>query len=78
MMGLPLSGKDTYIKQHFSDMPIISLDDIRQEFSISPTQDNSKVITEGLTLKSASDKRAKWRRETVFAALRKATSVFSL
>ena len=29
-------------------MPIISLDDIRQEFSISPTQDNSKVITEGL------------------------------
>ena len=48
MMGLPLSGKDTYIKQHFSDMPIISLDDIRQEFSISPTQDNGKVITEGL------------------------------
>ncbi len=48
MMGLPLSGKDTYIKQHLSDVPVISLDDIRQEFSIGPTQDNSKVITEGL------------------------------
>ncbi len=35
MCGLPGSGKDTYIKNHFS-LPIISLDEIRKELKISP------------------------------------------
>ncbi len=31
LSGLPGSGKDTYIQQHFKDLPVISLDDLRIE-----------------------------------------------
>lgn len=43
MSGLPLAGKDTYIKENLSHMKVISLDDIREEFNISPREDSSKV-----------------------------------
>ena len=36
MCALPGSGKDTYIDKHFS-LPILSLDDIRREHKIDPT-----------------------------------------
>ncbi len=36
MCGLPLAGKDTYIKENFKEIEVISLDDIREEFNISP------------------------------------------
>ena len=42
--GLPGTGKDTYIKKHFADLPIISLDAIREEFKISPLDDQSEVV----------------------------------
>lgn len=45
MIGIPLSGKDTYIKENFSNIPIISLDDIREEFKISPKDSSKKVVT---------------------------------
>src|SRR5262249_40546788 len=31
MCGLPGSGKDTYIRRHFADWPIVSLDGLREE-----------------------------------------------
>lgn len=45
MSALPGTGKDTYIKEHFSHLPMISLDEIRKEFGIRPTDDQGKVVT---------------------------------
>lgn len=52
MSGLPGSGKDTYIKKHYTDWPVISLDAIRMERGISPTDKigNGKVIQEAKEL----------------------------
>ncbi len=46
MSGLPGTGKDTFIKDNLSNLPIISLDDIRTELRISPTEPQGKVIDE--------------------------------
>lgn len=45
MSGLPGSGKDTFIKNNL-DLPVISLDEIRREHRIAPTDKkaNGKVI----------------------------------
>ncbi|MBK1813349.1 AAA family ATPase [Clostridium sp. YIM B02505] len=43
MMGLPLVGKDTYIKDNLNGYKVISLDDIREELGISPTKDFGQV-----------------------------------
>lgn len=45
MCGLPGTGKDTYIKNYFKDKNIISLDEIRKENNIKPTEDQNKVIS---------------------------------
>jgi len=44
MVGLPGTGKDTYIKENLSIWPIVSLDDIRAELKIKPTGNQGKVI----------------------------------
>jgi len=48
MSGLPGAGKDSYIKQHYKDWPIISLDAIRIQRGISATDKagNGRVIQE--------------------------------
>lgn len=48
MCALPGSGKDTYIHQNMS-LPILSLDDIRREHNIDPTdkKENGQVIQLG-------------------------------
>lgn len=43
MCGIPLAGKDTYIKENFNEMEVISLDDIREELNISPRENSGKV-----------------------------------
>lgn len=43
MAGLPLSGKDSWIEKNGGGMPVISLDDIREELRISPTKGSDKV-----------------------------------
>ena len=43
LCGLPGTGKDTYIKNNYPDMPVISLDDIREEYKILPSENQSKV-----------------------------------
>ena len=45
MSGLPGTGKDTYIKKNYPNMEVISLDDIRDELKISPT-DNQSIVYE--------------------------------
>lgn len=47
MVGLPGSGKDSYIKAHYSDLPVVSLDDLRAEMHIDPTDNQGTVVQEG-------------------------------
>lgn len=44
MSGLPGSGKDSWVRAHKPDWPVISLDGIRREFQISPEGDQGHVI----------------------------------
>ena len=44
MSGLPGTGKDTWIKENCPDLPMISLDEIRREMKIAPTDNQSKVL----------------------------------
>ena len=44
MSGLPGTGKDTWINEHNPDLPMISLDEIRREMNIPPTDNQSKVV----------------------------------
>jgi len=44
MSGLPGTGKDTWIKENYPDLPMISLDEIRREMKISPTENQSRVV----------------------------------
>lgn len=48
LSGLPGAGKDTYLQKHLSEIPLISLDNIRREKRISPTDKkaNGRVIQE--------------------------------
>jgi putative nucleotidyltransferase with HDIG domain len=44
MSGLPGSGKDYFISENFPHLPVVSLDDIRRELKISPTDKQGAVI----------------------------------
>lgn len=43
LCGLPGTGKDTFIKNKFSDLPVISLDDIREEENVDPNDEQGQV-----------------------------------
>ncbi|RCS54812.1 HD domain-containing protein [Bremerella cremea] len=44
MAGLPGSGKDRWLAQHKGDLPVVSLDEIRGDLMIDPTDNQGKVI----------------------------------
>lgn len=44
LAGLPGTGKDTFIKKVYPDLPMISLDNIREEMNISPTDKQAPVV----------------------------------
>ncbi len=46
MSGLPLAGKDTFIEEHLSELPVISLDEIREEWGIGPEDGSAAVAAE--------------------------------
>jgi len=46
MSGLPGTGKDTWISEHYPNLPMISLDEIRREMKISPKDFQSAVVQE--------------------------------
>ena len=50
LSGIPGSGKDTYIKNNIGNLDTISLDDIRREMKIKPTDNkgNGQVIQEAI------------------------------
>ena len=43
LCGLPGTGKDTFIKTHFPNYKVISLDDIRERNKIKPTDNQGEV-----------------------------------
>jgi predicted kinase len=43
LSGLPGSGKNTWLAQNRDDLPVVSLDDIRGELGIEPTDDQGQV-----------------------------------
>jgi putative nucleotidyltransferase with HDIG domain len=43
MSGLPGAGKDTWIQENLPDLPVISLDKLRQEMKISPEDEQGAV-----------------------------------
>lgn len=43
MSGLPLAGKDSWIAQHGAGLPIVSLDEIREQLRLPPTKNSGKV-----------------------------------
>lgn len=54
LSGLPLSGKDTWIAQnsrtYTSEMPVISLDDLREKTRIAPSKDSGRAAQAALEL----------------------------
>lgn len=44
MSGLPGSGKDTYVRTHFGDWPVVSLDGLREELDIDHGDNQGSVI----------------------------------
>lgn len=43
MSGLPLAGKDSWIAQQNMSLPVISLDEIREQLGFAPTKNSGKV-----------------------------------
>jgi predicted kinase len=43
MSGLPGSGKDTWLAAHRGDLPVVSLDDMREELGVEPTDNQGQV-----------------------------------
>ena len=44
LSGLPGSGKDTWLQQKRPKLPVVSLDDIRTELDVAPTENQGKVV----------------------------------
>lgn len=44
MSGLPGAGKDSWIARHLPDWPVISLDALRRELKILPTDDQGRIV----------------------------------
>lgn len=44
LSGLPGTGKDTFIRELYPQLPVVSLDDIRKRLNISPKDNQGAVI----------------------------------
>lgn len=50
MCGLPGTGKDTWIQTHYKEYPMVSLDALRLELGISPSEPQGAVMEAGRNL----------------------------
>jgi putative nucleotidyltransferase with HDIG domain len=44
LSGVPASGKDTWLAAHLPNLPVVSLDALRQELSVSPTDNQGSLV----------------------------------
>jgi predicted kinase len=44
MVGVPGVGKDTWVRKHLGDLPVISLDEIRKELKVAPDENQGRVL----------------------------------
>lgn len=44
MCGLPGTGKDNWIRDNYPDLPVVSLDDLRLEMDVEPTETQGRVV----------------------------------
>ena len=44
LSGIPGTGKDTWIRENAPELPMISLDEIRKEFAVGPTDPQGSVV----------------------------------
>jgi putative nucleotidyltransferase with HDIG domain len=44
LSGLPAAGKDTWLRSHRPDLPVISLDELRDELEVDPADPQDRVI----------------------------------
>ena len=44
LAGVPGSGKDTWIRLHRGEVPVVALDELREELDIDPTEDQGEVV----------------------------------
>lgn len=47
MSGLPGSGKDTWLRRHAAELPVVSLDVLREELEIDPRDSQGAVVQAG-------------------------------
>lgn len=57
LSGLPAAGKDTWIKENAPDLPVISLDAIREELEVKPDE------SQGIVVQKAKDKAREYLRK---------------
>jgi putative nucleotidyltransferase with HDIG domain len=50
MCGIPGTGKDYWIEHHHPDLPMVSLDRLREEMGISPTDEQGAIVQAGKDL----------------------------
>jgi len=74
MGGLPGAGKDTWIAKHAPDLPVVSLDDLRQQMDVNPAGNQGKVI-QAATAAAREHLRAKrpfiWNATNITESLRR-------
>ena len=46
MSGIPATGKDTYISNHLQGIPVISLDALRLEMGVAPSENQGVIVQE--------------------------------
>lgn len=44
MCGLPGAGKDSWLAKHRADLPVVSLDGLRKEQGVSPTDNQGEIV----------------------------------
>ena len=65
MCALPGTGKDTWIAKHHSDLPMVSLDELRIKMGVAPTANQGTVVQAGM---EAARVYLRAKREFVFNA----------
>ncbi len=71
--GMPAAGKDSWIREHLGDWPVVSLDAVRDELDIAPDESQGRVVAHARELARAhlrAGERFVWNATNVSERLR--------